>query len=186
MTTGRKKRVQKMSPRISRRNAPAFLVLGVLITVIYFPATQAGFVWDDSIITDLKAISNWGGIWDFWFNPTSAYKQGNKWYEGHYWPLLYTTFWLEHKLWGFSATGYHIVNILIHFANTVLLWRLFARLAVPGSWFAAAVFAVHPLHTESVAWIMARKDMLATLFCLMALFVWLRFIESPSRGGVVR
>ena len=182
MTTGKKKRVQKMSLRISRRDASAFLVLGVLIAVIYFPATQAGFVWDDSIITDLKAISNWGGIWDFWFDPTSAYKQGNKWYEGHYWPLLYTTFWLEHKLWGFSATGYHIVNILIHFANTVLLWRLFARLAVPGAWFTAAVFAVHPLHTESVTWIIARKDMLATLFCLTSFLVWLRFIESPSRG----
>ena len=171
-----------MSPRISRRDAPAFLVLGLLIAVVYFPATQAGFVWDDSIITDLKTISNWGGIWDLWFDPTSAYKQGTTWYEGHYWPLLYTTFWLEHKLWGFSATGYHIVNILIHLANTVLLWRLFARLAVPGAWFAAAVFAVHPLHTESVTCIIARKDMLATLFCLASFLVWLRFIESPSRG----
>ena len=168
--------------RISRRDIFAVLVLGVLIAVIYFPATQAGFVWDDSIMTGLRAVSTWGGIWDLWFNPVGAYLEGGTRKEGHYWPLLYTTFWLEHKLWGFSPTGYHIVNVLIHFANTVLLWRLLVRLAVPGAWFVAAVFAAHPLHTESVAWIMARKDMLATLFCLGSLFVWLRFVESPSWG----
>ena len=168
--------------RVSRRDAFYFLVLFVLVAIIYFPATKAGFVWDDSIMRSLKAVSTWGGIWDLWFDPTSAYMQGDKWREGHYWPLLYTTFWIEHKLWGFSPAGYHVVNILIHFANTVLLWRLLARLAVPGAWFVAAVFAVHPLHAESVAWIMARKDMLATLFCLASLLMWLRFAESRRRG----
>ncbi|MYH39464.1 MAG: tetratricopeptide repeat protein [Candidatus Dadabacteria bacterium] len=168
--------------RISRRDAFATLVLGVLVAVIYFPATQAGFVWDDVIMRNLVAVSTWGGIWEIWFDPVGAYLEGSTRKEGHYWPLLYTTFWLEHKLWGFSPAGYHIVNILIHFANTVLLWRVLSRLAVPGAWFAAAVFAVHPLHAESVAWIMARKDMLATLFCLSSLLLWLRFVESPSRG----
>lgn len=208
MTTGKKKRRRKVAPqtaqngsgspgtsrtqpspgitvaglRVSRQDAFYFLVLFVLVAVIYFPATKAGFVWDDTIMKSLKAVSTWGGIWDLWFDPASAYMQGDKWREGHYWPLLYTTFWIEHKIWGFSATGYHIVNILIHFANTVLLWRLLARLAVPGAWFVAAVFAVHPLHAESVTWIMARKDMLATLFCLVALLMWLRFAESRRRG----
>ena len=165
---------------VSRRDAFYLLALLVLVAVVYFPATRAGFVWDDSIMRGLKAVSTWGGIWELWFDPASAYMQGGEWREGHYWPLLYTTFWIEHKLWGFSPAGYHIVNILIHFANTVLIWRLLARLAVPGAWFAAAVFAVHPLHTESVAWIIARKDMLATLFCLAALSVWLRFVEFRS------
>lgn len=168
--------------RISRRDAFAVLVLGVLIAVIYFPATQAGFVWDDAIMRELVAVSTWGGIWEIWFDPVSAYLEGGTRKEGHYWPILYTTFWFEHKLWGFSPAGYHVVNVLIHFANTVLLWRVLSRLAVPGAWFAAAVFAVHPLHAESVAWIIARKDMLATLFCLASLLLWLRFTESPSRG----
>ena len=170
-----------MSPRISRRDVPAFLVLGLLIAVVYFPATQAGFVWDDSIIKTLKAVSTWGGILDIWFDPTSAYKQGTTWYEGHYWPLFYTTFWLEHKLWGFNPLGYHVVNLLLHFVNTALLWRLLLRLGIPGAWLVAAVFAAHPLHVESVTWIIGRKDMLATLFCLASFFVWLRFIELPSR-----
>ncbi len=182
MTTGKKKKGHKLFPRVSRLDTLAFLVLGALVAVIYFPATQAGFVWDDSIITTLKAVRSWEGIWELWFEPGSAYRGEGDLRESHYWPLLYTTFWLEHKLWGFSPAGYHIVNILIHFANTVLLWRLLVRLAVPGAWFVAAVFATHPLHAESVAWIIARKDMLATLFCLSSLLVWLRFVESPSRG----
>ena len=191
MTTGKKKKAQDQAsqPRtavlglgVSRRDAFSFLALGVLIAVVYFPAALAGFVWDDSIMRELRAVSTWGGIWELWFDPVGAYLEGGTRKEGHYWPLLYTTFWVEHKLWGFSPAGYHIVNILIHFANTVLLWRLFVRLAVPGAWFVAAVFAVHPLHAESVAWIMARKDMLATLFCLAALLMWLRFVESPGRG----
>ena len=191
MTTGKKKKAQDQAsqPRtavpglgVSRRDAFSFLVLGVLIAVVYFPAALAGFVWDDSIMRELRAVSTWGGIWELWFDPVNAYLEGGTRKEGHYWPLLYTTFWIEHKLWGFSPAGYHIVNILIHFANTVLLWRLLVRLAVPGAWFVAAVFAVHPLHAESVAWIMARKDMLATLFCLASLAIWLRFVESPGRG----
>ena len=191
MTTGKKKKAQDQAsqPRtavlglgVSRRDAFSFLALGVLIAVVYFPAALAGFVWDDSIMRELRAVSTWGGIWELWFDPVNAYLEGGTRKEGHYWPLLYTTFWIEHKLWGFSPAGYHVVNILIHFANTVLLWRLLARLAVPGAWFVAAVFAVHPLHAESVAWIMARKDMLATLFCLASLVIWLRFVESPGRG----
>ena len=191
MTTGKKKKAQDQAsqPRtavpglgVSRRDAFSFLVLGVLIAVVYFPAALAGFVWDDSIMRELRAVSTWGGIWELWFDPVNAYLEGGTRKEGHYWPLLYTTFWIEHKLWGFSPAGYHIVNILIHFANTVLLWRLLVRLAVPGAWFVAAVFAVHPLHAESGAWIMARKDMLATLFCLASLAIWLRFVESPGRG----
>ena len=186
MTTAREKRERghgELIPGrgILRRDAFAVLVLGALIAVIYFPATQAGFVWDDSIMRGLVAVSTWGGIWELWFDPVGAYLEGGTRKEGHYWPLLYTTFWIEHKLWGFSPAGYHIVNILIHFVNTVLLWRVLSRLAVPGAWFAAAVFAAHPLHVESVAWIMARKDMLATLFCLASLLLWLRFTESPNR-----
>ena len=106
--------------------------------------------------------------------------------EVHYWPLTYTTFWLEHKMWGLAPAGYHIVNVLLHLLNTLLVWRLLLRLAVPGAWVAAAVFAAHPTHVESVAWIIERKDVLSGLFYLAAVLVWLRFLEQsrPWRYGL--
>ena len=163
---------------ISRSSAAYLLILGVLVAASYFPVLWGEFIWDDFLLTKLKAVSSWDGIWRLWFDPVTAYLQRDA-VEGHYWPLLYTTFWLEHKLWGFDPLGYHIVNLLLHFANTALLWRLLVRLGVPGAWFAAAVFAVHPLHTESVAWIISRKDLLSALLYLSAFFMWVRFVESP-------
>ncbi len=155
------------------------LILGVLVVASYFPALWGEFVWDDFLLTKLKAVSRWDGIWQLWFDPVDAYLQRDA-VEGHYWPLLYTTFWLEHKLWGFVPMGYHIVNLLLHFVNTLLLWRLLLRLELPGACFAAAVFAVHPLHAESVAWVISRKDLLSAMFYLTAFSMWIRFIERPN------
>ncbi|MCY4486483.1 MAG: tetratricopeptide repeat protein [Deltaproteobacteria bacterium] len=171
-----------VSARFTRADALAAAALALMIAVSYFPATRFGFVWDDVIITTLDAIREWGGIVDLWFAPGTAYRQGIVG-EDHYWPLLYTTFWIEHKLWGFAPAGYHAVNLILHFVNTVLLWRLLLRLSVPGAWFIAAVFAVHPLHVESVAWVIARKDLLSAMFYLMAFSAWLRFVDAPRAGN---
>ena len=152
--------------------------LCLLVAVSYFPALSAGFVWDDELILPhARPLHTWSGLAQIWFTP-SALAQ----YEGHYWPLLYTTFWLEHKLWGLAPLGYHLVNLLLHTGVVLLLWRLLRRLGVPGAWFAAAVFAVHPLHVESVAWVIGRKDMLATVFYLAAVLAYIRFTEMRRRG----
>ena len=66
--------------------------------------------------------------------------------------------------------------------NTLLVWHLVRRLAVPGAWVVAAVFAVHPLHVESVAWVIERKDVLSGLLYLAAALAWMRFVEQPRRG----
>lgn len=151
------------------------LALGVLVAVSYAPAVLwGGFVWDDRVITEAPPIRNWNGLWSIWFSPSDL-----EFWEGHYWPLVYTTFWLEHKLWGFAPAGYHAVNVLLHAANTLLLWHVLRRLAVPGAWVVAVVFAVHPLHVESVAWVLERKDVLSALFYLAAFWTWDRFAEEP-------
>ena len=86
---------------------------------------------------------------------------------------------------GFEPLGYHLVNVLLHLVNSVLVWRLLLRLAVPAAWTVAALFAVHPLHVESVAWIIERKDLLSALFYLTAVFAWMRFVEAPGRRRYV-
>ena len=190
---GRRKRRRspgKPAKRVSPPHAPAApavaelrftepraaLALALLVAVSYGPAFFAGFVWDDAVFTEAGVIRDWSGLFRIWSSPRALEN------EGHYWPVVYTTFWLEHKLWGFAPAGYHIVNVLLHLANTLLLWRLAGRLAVPGAWAIAAVFAVHPLHVESVAWVIERKDLLSGLFYLAAFLVWVRFAEDARPG----
>ena len=154
--------------------ALAGAALCLLVTVSYFPALSGGFVWDDVTLPESTPLHTWSGLAQIWFTPRGLIR-----HEVHYWPLLYTTFWLEHKLWGLAPFGYHLVNLLLHTGVVLLLWRLLLRLGVPGAWFAAAVFAVHPLHVESVAWVMGRKDILATLFYLSSVLAYIRFTEMP-------
>ena len=162
--------------RLTRQDVLAVLALGLLVAVSYVPAMQGGFVWDDEAFTDARPIRELGGLWRIWFAPADLVG------EGHYWPIVYTSFWLEHKLWGFAPTGYHLVNIALHLVNTLLVWRLLRRLAVPGAWLAAALFAVHPVHVESVAWIIERKDLLSTLFYLAAVLVWVGWAPHAAAG----
>ena len=160
-----------------RRDA-ALAVLGLagLVVTVYLPALSGGFVWDDVAFSEEPVIHRWSGLWSIWLSPADVRN------EGHYWPLVYTTFWLEHKLWGLAPLGYHLVNVVLHLANTVLLWRLLLALAAPGAFAVAAVFAVHPLHVESVAWIIERKDLLSALCYLGAVLAWVRFDKTRRPG----
>ena len=155
----------RWNPPVPRTGAAA---LAVMILAVYFPALTGEPLWDDAVWAEEPLVTSWSGIREIWLEP-SAIRQ-----EGHYWPLVYSSFWLEHKLWGLAPLGYHLVNALLHLANALLAWRLLTVLAVPGAWAAAAIFAVHPLHVESVAWIVERKDLLSTLFYFLAALAWIR------------
>jgi tetratricopeptide (TPR) repeat protein len=133
---------------------------------------RAGFVWDDDdYVTENPLIVAPDGLYRIWFSKEQT---------SQYFPLVYTTFRIEHRLWGFNPSGYHITNILLHIINSLLLWRLLSRLNVPGAWFAAAIFALHPVQVESVAWITERKNVLMTLFFFLSLLAWVRFIDKPE------
>ena len=163
----------------SPHDAPAALALAVLVVVSYFPALQGGFVWDDVIFAEEPVIHSPGGLRSIWLAPAEIEN------EDHYWPLVYSSFWLEYKLWGLQPAGYHAVNIFLHLLNCLLLWRVLLRLQVPGALVIGAVFAVHPLHVESVAWIIERKDLLSALLYLGAVLAWLRLVEVKRPGHYV-
>src|SRR5438552_1687564 len=86
-------------------------VLVALAFISYAPVFRAGFVWDDVSLTDNSLITEWSGLPAIWFHPSE--NPG----EEHYWPIVYSSFWLEHKLWGLAPLGYHITNVLLHAAN---------------------------------------------------------------------
>jgi len=145
-------------------------VAGVILA--YQPVWHAGFIWDDdAYVTQNQLLSAPDGLQRIWFSLDSP---------SQYFPLVYTTFRFEHTLWGFNAIGYHWFNILLHAANVLLLWRLLRRLNLPGAWFGAALWALHPVQVESVAWITELKNVLMCFFFLLALLSWTRFIDEVS------
>jgi protein O-mannosyl-transferase len=149
------------------------LLLAVAAIFAYRPAWNGGFLWDDDVyVTDNKLLTAPDGLRRIWFSLDSP---------SQYFPLTYTTFRVEHALWGLNPTGYHWVNLLLHVANALLVWRVLARLNVPGAWLAGAIFALHPVQVESVAWITERKNVLMGFFFLLTLLAWIAFIDERTR-----
>ena len=148
------------------------LLLAAATILVYQQAWHAGYIWDDDVyVTENKLLTAPDGLSRIWFSLDSP---------SQYFPLVYTSFRLEHALWGLHPEGYHWVNILLHTVNALLVWRLLGLLRVPGAWLAAAIFALHPVHVESVAWITERKNVLMGLFFLLALLAWIKFVEASS------
>lgn len=150
-----------------------FIILGCVI--VYAPAMRGEFIWDDeTYVVENKLLTEPDGLYRIWFTGDSP---------SQYFPLVYTMFRFEHKLWGLNPLGYHIVNLLLHIANSLLLWLLVFRLGIPAAWLAAAIFALHPVQVESAAWITERKNVLMTFFLFLSLLTWYRFIEGPRQSG---
>ena len=97
-------------------------------------------------------------------------------------PLTWLSLMLDCQLFGPNPQAFHLVNLLLHIANAILLFIVLNRFtkAIWPSAFVAALFALHPLHVESVAWIAERKDVLSTLFWLLTMLAYVRFVEQPT------
>ena len=153
-----------------RSHRGRIILAGGLLTLVtllaYIPAIRGGFIWDDDdYVTENPVLSHPGGFRALWFFPDST---------PQYYPLVFSTFWMEYHLWGLSPMGYHVTNVLLHVFGAWILWRVLEALGVKGGYLAALVFALHPVHVESVAWVTERKNVLSGVFYLAALWSYLR------------
>ena len=147
-------------------------VLFLLTCVVYLPVLHGVFVWDDSyMITDNQSLRGLNGLHTLWFT--------NKFADPY--RITMTSFWLEWQLWELKPMGYHIVNVITHALGVILLWRVLKKLALPGAWLAAAIFAVHPVGAASVAWISEQKNTWSIIFYLLTILWYLRFEISGQK-----
>lgn len=182
-TRSRVKRVEQARVRPATGSETSSVVAAlsaaviVLLTVIaYIPAIESGFVWDDDkYVTENLTLKSWSGLAQIWLQPRST---------PQYYPLVFTSFWVEYRLWGLDPLGYHAVNVLLQALNALLLWVALKRLRVPGAWLAAAIFALHPVHVESVAWVTERKNLLSGFFYLASALCLFRFFGVNHQEGL--
>jgi len=136
------------------------------------PALEAGFVWNDDIyLTENRTLDTLDGLGLIWTEPKA---------NEQYYPMVFTSFWIEKHLWSLHPFGYHLVNVLLHAGSALLLWWLLVRLSLPGAWLAAAVFALHPVCAESVAWVTERKNTLSLFLSLLAVHAWYAFLGARA------
>ncbi len=160
---------EKSQKRTISRVPALAIALGIFTVIVYLPIFQGKFVIDDyRLITGNPMVKASDGLYRFWFTTDAL----------DYYPLTSSLWWLEWRAWGNHATGYHVLNVLLHAANAILVWMVLRRLKIPGAWLAALVFAVHPVNVATAAWISEQKNTLSMLLAVVAALLWLRFYDE--------
>jgi protein O-mannosyl-transferase len=145
-----------------------------LVTFIaYIPVWHGGVLWDDDGHMTKAALRSIDGLWRIWFD-IGATQQ--------YYPVVHSAFWILYRLFGGDTLGYHLVNIALHATSACLFVLLLKRLSVRGAVLAGVIFALHPVHVESVAWITELKNTLSGVFYLTAALIYLRFDTERGRS----
>lgn len=166
------------------------LAILVLVLAAYWPALHGGLLWDDPAHIPRRDLRSWSGLARIWTDVKSTQQ---------YYPVLFSAFWVEYRLWGDHTLGYHLVNVVLHSTSCCLLAWFLRRLwrdrfelhpatrAIPpgAAWIAAALFAVHPVCVESIAWMTEQKNALSLVFYLAAALVYLDFDRGRRVGAYV-
>ncbi|HUR29004.1 MAG TPA: tetratricopeptide repeat protein [Planctomycetota bacterium] len=170
--------MESIAPAPSDRSWLFIAISLAFALLAFWPVLGAGFVNidDDDYVTSNEAIRSFGNVGLLLTQPV----------QGNYHPLTMLSLAANHAISGESATSFHLVNLLLHLANTCLVFRLAARLSRNNDLVAfatALLFAVHPMHVESVAWVAERKDVLYTFFYLLGLASYDKFVASSRRSS---
>jgi tetratricopeptide (TPR) repeat protein len=129
---------------------------------------NAGFIWDDDLnLTQNPCIVGPLGFANIW---TSG--------SADYYPLALTSLWVGHAFWGLDPLPFHLLNLAVHIASAILLWRVLLQLAVPGAWLGAALWALHPVQVESAAWVCEIKNTQSCFFYLLTIFFFLKWLDA--------
>jgi Flp pilus assembly protein TadD len=141
---------------------------------VYAGAFSAGWIWDDDDYVHANpTLDQPDAVARIWTD-TAASPQ--------YYPLVFTVLWAEKQLWGLWPPGFHALNVLLHAASSVAIWQLVRRLGIPGGFLAGLLFALHPVHVETVAWVTELKNTLSLFLALLSLHAYLSFLDG--RGGI--
>ncbi len=155
---------------------PVGVTVGIAAIVIaaflvYLPCLNGRFVMDDDmLLTDNLLMRTQDGLYRFCCTTESL----------EYYPLTYSFFWIEWRLWGTSPCGYHVTSLILHILESLLIWIILRKLSIPGAFLAAVIFAVHPVNVETAAWIAQRKNITAMLFFLLSILWYFKAVQPAD------
>jgi tetratricopeptide (TPR) repeat protein len=195
------------APVPRRRDWKGFLLRAAVIFLValfvYIPAMQSKWIWDDNLlITQYRVMQDEHGLRIFWLSSLAVkwLPQIEKytpwilrecpWLKDDaeladtvpdYYPITWTSLWLEWRLWKDKPAAYHVTNCVMHAISAVLVWRVLTALSVPGAFLAGLVFAVHPVNVCSVAWVSERKNTLSIIFFLLTLLFYFHYEKTRHK-----
>ncbi len=168
--------LNKLNIRSRKQKLIVYIALTVVTLAVYWQVNHYSFVnFDDrAYVTENSRIQS--GITLDGFRWAFNTKYADLWN-----PLIWLSFIFDYQLHGLNSGGYHLTNLILHIMSVLLLFWLFNRMtgAIWKSAFVAALFALHPLHVESVAWISERKDVLSAFFWMLTLCLYVYYTEKP-------
>src|SRR4051812_37825678 len=155
------------------RYAALYAALVVALLIVYGPALHGSILWDDPAHLTRPELRSAAGLWRIWFEPGATQQ---------YYPVVHSGFWLMWRVFGDRTFGYHLTTVLLHAASAGLLALILKRVGVRGAVCAAAVFALHPVQVESVAWMTELKNTLSGVLCLWSFLLYLEFDDTRRVG----
>ena len=154
-----------------------FSLIVLLCLMIYIPSLRNGFIWDDDVnLYKSHWVQRTDGLKFIWSPGKTS----------QYYPVVFTAFWLEHKLWGLDPFGYHTVNLILHILNALLFFLIVINIYPRLAFISALLFAIHPIQVETVSWITEHKNLLSMFFFLSAVLAYLRFDRTRRSGDYLR
>src|SRR5437870_8843018 len=158
-----------------------FAIALVLTTLLAYRPVWHGtpLMDDDAYLITKPELHSVSGLIRIWAEPQTAPQEHLRQYH----PLVNTVFWIGNRLWGNAMLGYHLVNIALHTVAALLLWKILRKLDLPGAWLAAAIFALHPVQVDSVAWLAEIKNTLSSVFFFSSILAYLNFDQTRNRGA---
>ena len=165
-------RCMLVDPGTRQVRHPYWGFLFVLLALVAFsPALHGGILIDDpDLFAANPNMESWAGLLRTWSSTTNP----------DYYPVTYTAFWVQRHLWGLDLLPYHLTSVLFHALDAFLVLLILRRLGAPLAWFAAAVFAVHPVQVESVAWMSEFKNVFSGTFFLLSIYSFARYLEGEQ------
>jgi tetratricopeptide (TPR) repeat protein len=147
------------------------ILLVAAVFAVYWPCIHGDWIWDDHPILLDNPVLQSGGLAKVWTPPGYL----------NFWPITYTVYRITFQLWNLTPLAFHLVNIALHAVAVLLVWRVLRRLQLPGALLAAAIFALHPVNVETIAWVGQLKGILSLVFALVSLLLFLGYERQGGR-----